>query len=90
MEPINENILIEVDKKMDKTEKGWLMPQVEGDKTEAFAIRGTVLEISDDIEKQKVKKGQRVLLAKWEGQHYQGNGKHYILIKQKDILAIIT
>lgn len=96
--PINNFILVEVDEESEKTESGLLVPGVKGEKTEAYAIRAIVNEIgefanevkiNDKLKPFKLKKGEKVLVAKWEGQNVSANGKSYILIKPEHVMARI-
>ena len=103
--PINGNIVVEVDNEAEKTQSGLLVPQVKGERMEAYAIRGVVREIATDIEelqedplnpgkwvstKKKVKAGDKVLVAKWEGQKTVLDGRDIIIVKQKDILGVLS
>ncbi len=99
--PINNFILVEVDEETEKTESGLLVPGVKGEKTEAYAIRAIVSEVSKTAYQFKwtfdtatkdiyqVKKGDKVLVTKWEGQNVSANGKSYILIKPEHVMALI-
>lgn len=96
--PANNYILVEVDEEVEKTSTGLLVPTVKGERTEAYAIRAIVVEIGeyaknlkilDDVIRMRIKVGDKVLVAKWEGQNVSANGKKYILIKAEHIMAFI-
>ena len=105
LKPINANIVAEVDNEAEKTEQGILIPQVKGERSDSYAIRCVIIDIASDIDELKedpenpgkykrdtikIKKGDKVLVAKWEGQKAVLDGKNLIIIKQKDILGILS
>lgn len=129
IKPINGNIVIEVDNEAEKTASGLLVPNVKGERTEAYMIRGIVREIAEDLVNEnfrdyievinlharsleknphrensvkmyeellndtvdpKVKVGDKVYVSKWEAQHGVLDGKDIIIVKQKDILGILS
>lgn len=96
--PLNNYVLVEVDEESEKTEHDLIVPTVKGQKTEAYAIRAIIrkmgplahkVKVNDEIEVVKFKEGDRVLVAKWEGQNVAGNGKNYILIKPEHVMALV-
>lgn len=105
IDPINSNIIIEVDKTGDTTEHGVVVAHDKGARTESVAIKGTVISIAKDFEelkedpsaaikryvltKPKVRVGQTVWIEKWQGQKVNHNGKEYVFIKQEFILGIL-
>ncbi len=103
--PINQNIVIEVDKTGDVTAGGVHSAHDKRQRTESIAIKGTVIDIAEDLEelhldrssaiekyvsgKPKVKVGDTVWLEKWNGQKVTLNGKEYIFIRQEFICGIL-
>lgn len=88
--PVNNYVLVELDNESEKTETGLLVPGVKGDKAEAYAIRAIVKEISKEVTgKLAWKVGDKVLVAKWEGQNVSANGTNYILIKPEHVMALL-
>lgn len=85
---MNENILLKINKEGEKTDSGFLLAHTEGDRTEAVGIRATVVSKAKDA-KTDLKEGDDVFIAKWEGQHVMYQGEHYLLVKPKDVLAIV-
>lgn len=114
IKPINGNIVIELDNEAEKIQSGLLVPQVKGDRTEAYMIRGIVREIAVDlpielakeyaeclnntqseefidmVTSARLKVGDKVYVSKWEAQHAVLDGKDIIIVKQKDILGILS
>lgn len=93
IEPLNDYILLKVDKEGEKAEGGLLIAHSEGDKTEAIAIKATIIHLPKEVIEMKgqggIKEGDRVLVAKWEGQHAKIGADHYLFIKYKDVLGKI-
>jgi co-chaperonin GroES (HSP10) len=91
IQPINNFILVEIDNESERTESGLMVPGVKGEKTEAYAIRAIIVDISSDIRPtiRNFKRGSKVLVAKWEGQNVSANGKSYIIIKPEHVMALI-
>ena len=98
IQPLNNYILVEVDEETEQTESGLLVPGVKGEKTEAYAIRAIVVsfgerakdvKINDELKAIRCKEGDKVLVAKWEGQNVTSNGKNYILVKPEHIMALL-
>ena len=97
LEPIGDNILIELPKeeaKENKTQSGILLPK----KTEAEARKdiarvvavGTGRILSDGSSlKPVVKPGDLVLYSKYAGTIVSLEGKDYLLLKECDLLAIL-
>ena len=90
IEPINQNIVVEIEKQEETTESGLLVAHSEGEKTESVSRRGTVIAVSPDIKDPRVKTGDRVLVAKWESQIAVVLGKPFIVIDHKYILGKIS
>ena len=97
IEPIGDNILIELPKdveKENKTQSGILLPK----KTEAEARKdiatvvavgsGRILNDGTSL-KPVVKAGDRVLFNKYAGTIISLDGKYYLLVRECDLLAIL-
>jgi chaperonin GroES len=97
IEPIGDNILIELPKdveKENKTQSGILLPK----KTEAEARKdiatvvavgsGRILSDGTSL-KPVVKAGDRVLFNKYAGTILSLDGKEYLLVRECDLLAIL-
>lgn len=97
IEPIGDNILIELPKdveKENKTQSGILLPK----KTEAEARKdiatvvavgsGRILNDGTSL-KPVVKAGDKVLFNKYAGTILSLDGKEYLLVRECDLLAIL-
>lgn len=85
LQPINQNVLIELDEKKEhKSIAGILLPEAEDKK----AI-GKVIAISN-IEKPEIGVGDMVLYKEYSGSKVEIENKKYLLIQYADILAKVV
>ncbi len=86
IKPLRDYVLLKVKKEEKvKTESGIYLPE-NADKEESQI--GTVIAVGDN-EKISVKKGEKVLYAKYSGNKLEIGNEEYRLVKNEDILAII-
>ncbi len=85
IKPLGENVLVKVLKVDKKTKFGIVLPDTT---SEEKPQEGKVIEIGDD-KKIKVKKGQKVIFAKYSGTELKINDEEYLILKSEDILAIL-
>lgn len=85
IQPLGKNVLIEPVKKEEKTESGIFLPE---NAAQERSQQGKVVAVgeSDDI---RVKKGQTVLFKEYSDMKVEHEGKEYVVVSSKDILAII-
>lgn len=87
IKPIGENILVKIEKEEKKTSSGIVLPEtVSGEKPQ----EGKVIEVgnSEKID-EKIKKGVKVIFAKYSGSELEIDKEEYLLLKAEDILAVI-
>lgn len=85
IQPLGENILIQVQKNDTKTKSGLVLPEtINAERPQ----EGRVMAIGESKEI-NVKKGQQVIFAKYTGTEIKIDGESYLLIKNEDILAVI-
>lgn len=85
VKPLGENVLVSVEKEPVKTKSGLVLPET------ASAERpqmGKVLAVGDS-DKIKIKKGQKIIFAKYSGSEIKIEEEEYLIIKNEDILAVI-
>lgn len=82
--PIGENVLVSAIQPETKTASGIYLPETAGEKPQ----QGMVIAIGES-EKIKVRVGDRVIYARYGGTEVDIDGIEYIIIAQKDILAVI-
>lgn len=82
---INKHALIKVDKDQEEISGGLKLQNIQGDRSEAVAIKGKVVDISEDFD-DFIKVGDVVWCAKWDVQKVYLQAEEYLVAKKKDIL----
>lgn len=94
LSPISDNIIVVPEKKELKTKGGILLPEsVEKEKPqvgEVVAVGPGKLSENGERLKMQVKKGDMVLFAKYSPQEIKMDEKEYFILKEDDVLAIIS
>ena len=85
IQPLDENVLVMPIKEDKKTKSGIVLPDTAG---EDKPQQGKVMAIGDS-KKIKVKKGQKIIFAKYSGTEIKLDGEEYIILKNEDILAVV-
>ncbi len=90
--PLHDRVLIERIEAESKTSGGIIIP----DNAKEKPAEGKVVAVGEGLRnedgnriKLDVKKGDRVLFAKWGGTEVKVDGKELIILKESDILAVI-
>ncbi len=90
--PLHDRVLIERIEAESKTAGGIIIPDTAKEKP----AEGKVVAVGEGIRDEDgkrialdVKKGDRVLFAKWGGTEVKVDGKELIILKESDILAVI-
>jgi chaperonin GroES len=88
IKPLADRVLVLPDEAETKTSSGIIIPDTAKEKPQ----KGIVVEIGmgKKNEKLTVKVGDIVLYGKYSGTEMKYNGKDYIIMRESDILAIIT
>jgi chaperonin GroES len=82
--PLEDRILVKVIKEEEKTPTGIILPDVAKEKPQI----AEVIEVGDD-ENIKVKKGDKIIFAKYSGTEIKVDGEDYLILSKADILAKI-
>lgn len=85
VKPLGENVLVEPVKADVKTKSGIVLPSGAG---EDRPQEGKIIAVGDD-KKIKVKKGQKVIFAKYSGTEIKIGDQEYMIMKNEDILAVV-
>ena len=92
IKPLGDRVVVEPLEKEETTPSGLVLPETAKEKPQ----EGTVLAVgpgrlSDDGTRvpMDVKVGDRVLYAKYAGTEFKMNDKRYLILGEKDILAIL-
>ena len=92
IKPLGERIVVKVKEKDMTTASGIVLPDTAKEKPqegEVVAVgSGKMLECGK-VAPMEVKKGDRVLFAKYSGNEVKGDDEDYLIIRQSDILAIV-
>jgi chaperonin GroES len=84
--PLGKNVLVKVAKEDTKTTKsGLVLPDTA---KEDRPQEGKVIAVGSD-EKITVKKGQKVIFAKYSGTEVKLDKEEFLIIKNEDILAVV-
>lgn len=90
--PIFSNVLVKQEEAETKTESGIILTAASTEKPQ----KGKVIAVGEGFasedgreSKMHIKVGMTVLFKKWGGNEVKDEGVDYLLIEQKDILAII-
>ena len=83
--PLEDRVLIKNAELAEKTKSGLFIPQTAQEKTQV----GVVTAVGSDKEEIKVKVGQKIMYDKYAGTSIKVDGAEYLIIKSKDILAVI-
>jgi chaperonin GroES len=86
VKPIGDRILVKPRDKETKTKGGIFIPDSAQDEK---VMEGTVLEIGDDKDVIKVKKGDDIIYDKYAGTTVKKDGEDLLLIKSDEVLAIV-
>lgn len=92
VKPLHDRILVERVEQESKSTGGIIIP----DSAQEKPIQGIIVAVGQGARDDKgnvraleVKKGDRVLFAKWGGTEVKMDGKEYLIMKESDVLAII-
>ncbi len=86
IKPMDDRILVELVEEASKTASGLYIPDTAKEKPRM----GTVIAVGTDEDlREKVKEGDKVLVAKYGGEEIEMNGNSYKIIQRADILAVV-
>lgn len=85
IKPLGDRVLLKVLETEEKTVSGILIPDTAKEKTQ----RAEVVDVGDSDEI-KVKKGDMVIHDKYAGTQIKDNGQDYLIVENKDVIAVIV
>jgi chaperonin GroES len=92
IQPLFDHVLIQPAKGEDRLPSGIVLPDSAKDKPQMGVVKavgpGSVDEKGNPV-KMVVKVGQKVMYKKWGGNEVKVNGEEWMIVEQKDILAIV-
>lgn len=93
LKPLNDKVLIEKSEAQEKSEGGIYLPGSSQEKpSEGVVVAAGPGALNEKGERQalQVKNGDKVLYSKFAGTEVKYGGKDYLIVAEKDILAIIA
>tara|TARA_B100000686_G_C16619789_1_gene878560 strand:+ start:401 stop:712 length:312 start_codon:yes stop_codon:yes gene_type:complete len=91
--PLHDRVLVKRVSSDVKTPGGIIIPDTAQEKP----MEGEVLEVGSGARDESgklvpldVKKGNKILFGKWSGTEVKMNGEEYLIMKESDIMGIIT
>ena len=91
--PLHDRVLIEVLDSEEKTSGGIIIPDTAKEKPQegkVVAVGSGARTEDGKIIPMDVKVGDLVLFGKWSGTEVKMNGEEYLIMKESDIMGIIT
>ncbi|AMB99401.1 molecular chaperone GroES [Aerococcus urinaehominis] len=87
LKPLNERVVIQVEEAEEKTASGIVLPSSAKEKSQI----GRVVAVSDDSSdfSSQLSAGDRVIFEKYAGSEVSYEGQDYLIVKEKDIAAVI-
>ena len=91
--PLHDRVLVKRVESDEKTAGGIIIPDTAQEKP----MEGEVLEVGSGARDESgklvpldVKRGDKILFGKWSGTEVKMNGEEYLIMKESDIMGIIT
>ena len=91
--PLHDRVLVKRVESDEKTAGGIIIPDTAQEKP----MEGKVVEVGSGARDESgklvpldVKKGDSILFGKWSGTEVKMNGEEYLIMKESDIMGIIT
>ncbi len=92
IQPLFDNVLVKPGKQEEVLPSGIVLPDSAKEKPQMGTIMAVGPGTTDDKGKKvkmTVKVGQKVMYKKWGGNEIKVNGEEWMLVEQKDILAVV-
>jgi chaperonin GroES len=93
LKPLGDRVIVKPKEKEDITKSGIVLPDTASEKPQEGSVLavgpGRVLDNGKRVE-MDVKTGDKVLFAKYAGTEVKLDGEEYLVIRESDLLAILT
>jgi chaperonin GroES len=92
LKPLGDRVLIKVEEQESKTKGGILLPDTAKEKSQKGVVMAVGAGRMNDEGTRlplEVKVGDRVIFAKYSGTEIESEGVKYLLLSERDILAIL-
>lgn len=84
LKPLADRVVVERLEQEAKTASGIVLPETSKEKPE----EGVVLEVGKDVK--ELKRGDKIVFGKYSGAEVKVGGRELLIIKEEDVLAIIS
>lgn len=90
--PLHDNVLVKRAEPEEKTKGGLFLPSNAQEKQVWGQVKavGKGKVTKDGVREPQVSVGDKVLLAKWGGNEVNYEGEDYLILKESELLAILT
>ena len=91
--PLHDRVLVQRMESEDKTAGGIIIPDTAKEKPmegKIIAVGSGARDETGKVQPLDVKEGDAVLFGKWSGTEVKGDGEDYLIMKESDIMGIIT
>lgn len=90
LKPLNDNVILKKEKKEDKTSSGIILTKAQDGPDYAVVFEvGEGVVVEGKLKPMTVKKDDKVIFKKYSTTEFKYNDEEYLVISEKDILAII-
>jgi chaperonin GroES len=93
LKPLGDRVIVKPKAKEEMTKSGLVLPDTASEKPQEGSVLsvgpGRVLDNGKRVE-MEVKSGDSVLFAKYAGTEVKLDGEEYLVIRESDLLAIVT
>ena len=93
LKPLGDRVIVKAREKEEMTKSGIVLPDTASEKPQEGSVLavgpGRVLDNGKRIE-MDVKAGDKVLFAKYAGTEVKLDGEDYLVIREADLLAVVT
>src|SRR5262249_15574337 len=91
--PLQDRVLVKRLKEEEKTKGGIIMPDTAKEKPiegEVIAVGNGKVTEKGEVRKLDVKKGDRILFGKYSGTEVKIDGEEHLILREDDILGVVT
>ena len=93
LKPLHDRVLVERVEQEDRTKGGIIIPDTAQEKPmegKVISVGGGARNENGQVVALDVKKGDRILFGKWSGTEVKIGGEELLIMKESDILGIIS
>ena len=93
LRPLQDRVLVARIAEEDKTKGGIIIPDTAKEKPvegEVVAVGSGRVQKNGSVRPLELKKGDRILFAKYSGSDVKLDGQEHLIMREEDILAVIT